>query len=501
MNVAAFPSLQLYLEKKAKEGKYAPADKEKALLAAGLAPNLAAVGLGGEDLYRDIKGLNPAGRSRYGPHLMAAAAVPYSLAILSQARRGVYSKDKEKKAKVLTAKGREQIDEGNFALPGRRYPIHDLAHARNALARVAQHGTPAEQAAVRRAVHAKYPNIGQEKTAMPSKANILKALGFTGLGAAAGGVGGYVAGHRTGMKRDAETPFSSSHMTLAYRKGQHDVINALRQQMQQAGARGKVKKASARGSFDSVMDNFEDDFLRLEKMYKGGKISRPVFEARVKKLDERYERAFDQYSHDLGPGGRRKNALISGGMGGVMGSALGGSFAGRRGALAGGSLGALSLAALSAAGHKRRADRHAARTGQTKKASAIDEILEKLAKKKDKGLTAGGAAKMIGIPAGIGGAMMGLMALRGKAPVGANILRGALGGAAVGTGLTGLIAMGHEIEKADPSGRTLRTVADLAPAVIMAAGAAADLQKKAHVNLKTPDYIMWRRTVIPFPGR
>jgi len=39
------------------------------------------------------------------------------------------------------------------------YPIHDLAHARNALARVSAHGTPAEKAQVRRAVYARYPEL------------------------------------------------------------------------------------------------------------------------------------------------------------------------------------------------------------------------------------------------------------------------------------------------------------------------------------------------------
>ena len=69
----------------------------------------------------------------------------------------------EKSAKVLTTKGRKHIAEENFALPGRRYPIHDSAHARNALARVAQNGTPEEQAKVKSAVHKKYPGIGEEK--------------------------------------------------------------------------------------------------------------------------------------------------------------------------------------------------------------------------------------------------------------------------------------------------------------------------------------------------
>lgn len=68
----------------------------------------------------------------------------------------------DKQAKVLTAKGRKHIKEENFALPGRRYPIHDKKHAANAKARVAQYGTPAEIAAVNAAVHRKYPEMGEK---------------------------------------------------------------------------------------------------------------------------------------------------------------------------------------------------------------------------------------------------------------------------------------------------------------------------------------------------
>tara|TARA_Y100000310_G_C19953895_1_gene478103 strand:- start:124 stop:420 length:297 start_codon:yes stop_codon:yes gene_type:complete len=64
----------------------------------------------------------------------------------------------------LTAKSRKQISEDNFALPGRRYPIHDASHARNALARVSQHGTPDEKAKVRSAVAGRYPDMGKKAT-------------------------------------------------------------------------------------------------------------------------------------------------------------------------------------------------------------------------------------------------------------------------------------------------------------------------------------------------
>jgi hypothetical protein len=60
----------------------------------------------------------------------------------------------------LTARRRNAMQRGTFAIPSRRaYPIPDIAHARNALARVAQFGTPAEQAQVRRAVYAKFPSL------------------------------------------------------------------------------------------------------------------------------------------------------------------------------------------------------------------------------------------------------------------------------------------------------------------------------------------------------
>jgi hypothetical protein len=59
----------------------------------------------------------------------------------------------------LTAKRRKSLKKSSFALGGRRYPIHDKAHARNALARVSQHGSPSEKARVRAAVRRKYPSI------------------------------------------------------------------------------------------------------------------------------------------------------------------------------------------------------------------------------------------------------------------------------------------------------------------------------------------------------
>ena len=59
----------------------------------------------------------------------------------------------------LTRKKRNALGPSQFALPKRRYPIENAAHARNALARVAQNGTPAEKAQVLAAVRRKFPSI------------------------------------------------------------------------------------------------------------------------------------------------------------------------------------------------------------------------------------------------------------------------------------------------------------------------------------------------------
>ena len=84
------------------------------------------------------------------------------------ARRKLTVKTKERGGKITT-KGRRGLKRGQFALgPGTeekrrgiagRYPIDTKERARNALARVAQFGTPTEKATVKRAVRRKYPGI------------------------------------------------------------------------------------------------------------------------------------------------------------------------------------------------------------------------------------------------------------------------------------------------------------------------------------------------------
>jgi len=59
----------------------------------------------------------------------------------------------------LTTKKRNKLPEKDFAVKGRKYPVEDRGHAKAALSRVAHNGTPAEKAAVKKKVHAKFPGM------------------------------------------------------------------------------------------------------------------------------------------------------------------------------------------------------------------------------------------------------------------------------------------------------------------------------------------------------
>jgi len=60
---------------------------------------------------------------------------------------------------TLSTKQRKKLSDSEFCGPGRTYPVPDISHARNALARIAQFGTEAEQARVRRCVEKKFPSL------------------------------------------------------------------------------------------------------------------------------------------------------------------------------------------------------------------------------------------------------------------------------------------------------------------------------------------------------
>ena len=69
--------------------------------------------------------------------------------------------EEELDEKKLTSKARNALPDSDFVYPGeRKYPIHDLSHAKNALARAS--GTPEEEK-VDAAVYKKYPSLKKNK--------------------------------------------------------------------------------------------------------------------------------------------------------------------------------------------------------------------------------------------------------------------------------------------------------------------------------------------------
>jgi hypothetical protein len=66
-------------------------------------------------------------------------------------------------AKLTTAE-RKALPTRSFAEPDKRkYPIENESHAKSALSRVSQSGTPAEKAKVKAAVKKRYPSLEKKE--------------------------------------------------------------------------------------------------------------------------------------------------------------------------------------------------------------------------------------------------------------------------------------------------------------------------------------------------
>lgn len=115
--------------------------------------------LSGTDKILAAKNLEAPGVNAYAANLRECFA-DIAAQSIADARKMVPSK-KNVKLDELDTNARKHIKESNFALPKtRQYPIHDIAHARNALARSS--GKP-EEAEVRAAVYRKYPELKKNK--------------------------------------------------------------------------------------------------------------------------------------------------------------------------------------------------------------------------------------------------------------------------------------------------------------------------------------------------
>jgi hypothetical protein len=70
----------------------------------------------------------------------------------------------------LTAATRNALPNSAFAGPNRSFPVQDASHARNALSRVSQFGSPQLQSQVRAKVHSRFPAIGKPGAALEKMA-------------------------------------------------------------------------------------------------------------------------------------------------------------------------------------------------------------------------------------------------------------------------------------------------------------------------------------------
>ena len=167
----------------------------------------------------------------------------------------------EKKSADLTAASRDKIKTKNFAIPEEeKYPIHDAAHARNALARVSQFGTPEEKARVREAVARKWPGVVGEETKEDLEKESSSDIHPLDLGVA---LGGSVAGAFNGAQiaRDAfgskYAPIgallgSVSHGFAAYHGGRWGRQSRERRLLEEAEKAEKEKSSSVHSAIKKM---------------------------------------------------------------------------------------------------------------------------------------------------------------------------------------------------------------------------------------------------------
>lgn len=73
---------------------------------------------------------------------------------------------------------RSKMPARSFAVPGeKKYPVTSVKQARNAIARVEQHGSPAEKKAVYSKVKSKYPALAKRSTVIPTKGGTGRHVG------------------------------------------------------------------------------------------------------------------------------------------------------------------------------------------------------------------------------------------------------------------------------------------------------------------------------------
>jgi hypothetical protein len=110
------------------------------------------------------------GRVRRNPNKVAKIRRALNMsAVIAEADWRVANGSKAIDLATLTAAKRKNLAKSSFAVPKGKgsnpgtdsYPVNDLAHAKNALSRVAQNGTPEEKRMVLAAVSRKFPALAK----------------------------------------------------------------------------------------------------------------------------------------------------------------------------------------------------------------------------------------------------------------------------------------------------------------------------------------------------
>ena len=155
---------------------------------------------------------------------------------------------------VLSTAARKKLPSKSFALPGKgegaggkgagSYPISDESHGRNALSRVAQHGSPEQKKIVRAKVHAKFPGIGRRQQGGPVMSEQARRLGES-LGGMGAGLGRALRPRRPPDEQGRTGDYSRYENAYpGYRKG------------------GRVRPRQAGGPVESEHEEREDKLIK-----------------------------------------------------------------------------------------------------------------------------------------------------------------------------------------------------------------------------------------------
>lgn len=188
----------------------------------------------------------------------------------------------------LSADDRAKLKDSDFAIPDKReYPIHDLAHAKDALSRVSANGTAAEKKQVRAAVYKKYPDLQPADEAAPTK--------HTGPYAHGSPEHSLIHAHNSNMRTYKAT-------------GDKRYLEAAKAQKEKAKTMKIPAKHLHESDLSDMLDDYEDDDLRVWQSADGSEIFFSVgdwsdnAEDIAAELADLYPDADIDFDYEAGPG-------------------------------------------------------------------------------------------------------------------------------------------------------------------------------------------------------